>query len=133
MHVREPFSAIRIVASPSALDRAVWPEGVSVLRTAADEVLAIGEAVEVPMVDDPHAIAFPDSGWVGFRVSADSAARLMACRSDWPAPSGGFAQGMIAGLAVKVLVDDEGVLLVTAAVVAAELEDRLDEVWDGDR
>ena len=40
---------------------------------------------------------------------------------------------MIAGLAVKVLVDDDGVLLVTAAAVAAELEERLDDVWDGDR
>jgi len=133
VHAREPLSAIRVTASPVALDEAVWPEGVSVLRTAADEVLAIGDPVEWPALADRHAITVLDSGWVGFRVSFDGAAWLMQCRADWPLPADGFAQGMIAGLAAKVVVEDEDVLFVVAAVVAAEFEERLHEVWEGDR
>ena len=132
MHAREPFSAIRVVASPVALDEAVWPAGVTVLRTAADEVLAIGESVEWPTLADSHAITVPDTGWVGFRVSPDEAARLMEVGADWTLPVGGFAQGIIAGLAAKVVVEDQGVLLVVAAVVASEFEERLHEVWEGD-
>ena len=129
----EPLFARRVVAVPNALDEAVWPAGVTVLRTAADEVLAIGEAVDGPRLADPHAITVLDSGWVGFRISPGEAAWLMECQADWSLPARGFAQGMVAGLAAKVLVDGDCVLFVVAAVVAAEFEARLDQAGEAER
>lgn len=45
--------------------------------------------------------------------------------AEWPPPDRGLAQGMAAGLPVKVWMGDERALLLTRGSLAAELEERL--------
>ncbi len=127
MHARESLAATRIVADRGAIDAGTWPDESLVLRTAADEVLVIGAGT--PHVPDPAAIVHPDTSWVGYRVAAPNAAMFMEQTADWPLPSEGLSQGMIGGIAAKVWVGRTEVLFIVSGTVAAEFEERLDEVW----
>jgi hypothetical protein len=119
----EPLRGLRVVATPDALDRARWTGSPILLRFAPDEMLAI-DAVTVD-IDDEDAIVEHESGFVGARLAPDDLARLIA-HVDWPLPTdaGALAQGKIAGVPAKLLLDPAP-LLVTNAAYADELVDRL--------
>ena len=124
MPALEPVAAIRVVASPAALDGARWSgDGVDVLRTAPDEALGLGATgVEV---DDADAIVEAESGYVvGLLDSGDLQA--VEAHTEWPLPmrTGELAQGKVAGVPAKV-VGGRPSLLVTNAAYADELRDRL--------
>ena len=126
MRAFEATHGIRVVADPAALDAAGWTaskaEGVTVLRIAPDEVIAIGaSAAEVP---DADAIAFEEVGYV---VGRDDLADLER-RLEWPLPSepGAVVQGAVAGVPVKlVLRDDDTVDIYTWAAYAHDLAAKL--------
>lgn len=127
MHALKRLPATRIVATPAALDAADWPAGALVLRFAADEVwvsaaeTAVALAARVP---DAHALVEPDGSFAGAWLAAETAAAFLARACEWepPAARPAFAQGMVAGLAVKLWFEAERVLILVPAPYAAELE-----------
>ncbi len=123
----EVVRGVRVVADPSALDLADWPEGAEVLRLAPDDALVLG--VTAVRVDDPHAIVEPDHGWVLLRFDHAGFAARVRPHIDWvvSAAAGTLAQGLVAGVPAKVLVDTDGVRLLCGAAYAHELIERVGE------
>ena len=124
MPALEQLHGWRVVASPEALDRAVWVgERVRVIRIAPDE--AFGEGATGVTVDDPDAIIELEHGFVGARLASEDLERL-ADHMDWepPTESGVLAQGKIAGVPSKLLAGDPA-FLITSAAYAHELAHRL--------
>jgi len=121
----ERVEAVRVVASPAALDAARWEgDDVDVLRIAPDEALGLG-ATGVAVDGDPDAIVEPEAGFVVALLDPAELAAL-AAHADWPLPDDAdtLAQGKIAGVPAKLLVGDPS-LLVTQIAYAEELRSRL--------
>jgi hypothetical protein len=120
----EPVAAIRVVASPAALDGARWSgESVDVLRIAPDEALGLGATgVEV---DDADAIVETESGFVVALLDSDEF-RVAEGHTDWslPTTTGELAQGKLGGVPAKVVAGDPA-LVVTNVAYADELRERL--------
>jgi hypothetical protein len=119
----EPLHGLRVVAEPAALDAARWSgDDVTVLRFAPDDAFALGaRSVEV---DDEHAIAVAETGFVGAWLRIEA----IAGRLEWalPAERPALAQGSIAGVPAKLWLPDAWTaLLLTAAAYRDELETRL--------
>jgi hypothetical protein len=124
----EQLAGLRVVASPSAIDDAIWTgDDVIVIRIAPDEALGIGASAVA--VDDPDAIVEPETGFVGVELTTSQLGAAVA-HVDWPLSTepGTLAQGKVAGVPAKVLTGDRA-LLVTQAAYADELADRLG--WSG--
>jgi hypothetical protein len=120
---------MRVVASPEAIDRAIWhdegPEEFQplVVRLAPDDAFAIGATgVEV---DDPHAIVEHEVGFIALMFPADEFVDVVVPRLEWPAPMErpAFAQGAIAGVPAKLYLDSTGAAIVL--VLASYLDDLL--------
>ena len=124
MPALEPVVAVRVVASPAALDDARWTgHDVDVLRIAPDEVLALGAtAVEVV---DTDAIVELESGSV-VALLDDIELQAVAAHAEWELPSttGELGQGKIAGVPAKI-VGGRPALLVVQSAYADELRSRL--------
>jgi hypothetical protein len=128
----EPVQGVRVVATPEALDRAVWnPRDVTLVwRFAPDE--AYGWRAGAPetsvQVDDPHAIIELEHGFCGAYLMPADTAQLQD-HSDflWPTERPAIVQGKIAGVPVKVWLADfeRGDCLLVHAAYATELKDRL--------
>ncbi len=120
MSAPEPIFCTRVVASPAALD-ALATDAVA-LRLAPDDLLLVG-AVDV-RPDDPDAIVCRDDGWALRRMTAAEASALVADHGDWSVPPAGIAQGALAGLPVKLLIDPAGdaLLLVPRPYLADAVE-----------
>jgi hypothetical protein len=120
----EAVSASRIAAKAAALDTARWPAGSLALRIAPDEVLLIGGGR--PQVDDPHAMVVADGGWCGVWLPAEQAYPFLRGAAAWPMPDDrpAFAQGMVAGLPVKLWLEDDRVLFIVPAAFATDFEER---------
>ena len=123
---RSVVAAVRVAADPAALDAASWPADATALRLAPDEVLVL-DALEVT-APEPHAIVFPDTGWVRFVLTPDVGRQVMARTAAWPTPTVGLGQGMVAGIPAKVVVGEEAWWMVVLAVSADEFAERLREV-----
>ncbi len=110
-------------AAIDGIDAAAFPAGALVLRLAADEVF-VTAAVSTDVVNDPHAIVEPDGGFVGAWVNAPEALAILARHCEWEQPQQrpAFAQGAVAGLAVKLWFEADRVLFVVSAPYAADLE-----------
>ena len=122
----EPVAGLRVVAQPGALDAATW-EGdgrITVLRVAPDEVLAIGASdVEV---DDGHSIVEPEPGFGAARLDAAGLEKVLAhVEFRLPAERPALAQGKVAGVPAKLLLNDDGALLLVQTAYVADLESRL--------
>jgi len=122
----EPLTGLRVVAQPGALDAATW-EGdgtVTVLRIAPDEAFAIGATgVEI---DDQYAIVEPEPGFSAARFDAAGLASVLAhVEFRLPAERPALAQGKVAGVPAKLLLDEDGALLVVQTAYVADLEARL--------
>ena len=129
-----PLAAVRVVARPEALDRARWPERTVTLRTAPDEALVIAIAqgaltLTLPhdAVADEHAIIEADTSWRGAWVPTTAALESIEHHADWEAPRvrPTLAQGLMAGIPVKVWLGHDESLLVVPASVATEFEERV--------
>lgn len=121
----ETLRGRRVVASPSSIDNAVWPAGATVLRIAPDDALLVGDGpIEI---NDPHAIVEDDGGFCAVRMEADQLLNLLAANASWQLPVARpcLAQGMVAGLPVKVWVEGEWALVISPTPFSSELEARL--------
>ena len=126
MPALERLLATRIVALPQAINAAVWPEGTLVFRLAPDEVL-VTPAVHVTAVDDPHAIVLLETGFSVVWLDHVAAIDLLERECDWELPQErpAFAQGLVAGLPVKIWFERDRVLFIVASPLAADLTERL--------
>lgn len=137
MRALERLNGTRIVALPKALDRAHWPEGALVFRLAPDEVL-VTAAVERAAVPDPHAIVERETGFSSVWLDRVAAIDFLERECDWELPGGigqwgngsaadrpALAQGIVAGLPVKLWFERDRVLFIVASPFAADLAERL--------
>jgi hypothetical protein len=120
----ERLVGTRVVADPAAIDAmvAALPSSIVVIRAAPDDAFAIGVAGAA--VDDPHAIIEDERGFVGGWCGIDA----IRPHIEWSVPTERpvLAQGSIAGAPAKLwILDDDRVLLVTAAPYADVLAERL--------
>ncbi len=124
----ERLEASRIVASPEALDDLAPAAGGIALRVARDELLIVAASAP-PTPADPHAIVERETGYAAAWLGAAEAAEILATACDWEPPGGrpALAQGLVAGIPVKLWLESERALLVVAASHAAELDARLVE------
>lgn len=108
----------RIIAEPSALDDAVWPEGATIVRISPDDVYVIGAAE--PAVSDPHAIVTPEHGFNGAALTADQVAEIALRHIEWQLPVArpALAQGQIAGVPAKLVLHADGSALLLVATAA---------------
>ncbi len=135
-----PMRALRIVARPDVLDDILWPADVSALRIAADDVMLIGDiagdselgrsVTQTISAGDPYAIVCDETGFSGAWVAMADFAPLAQAHIHWSLPEvqGSqtvVAQGLMAGVAVKLLVGKYRVLMLTPTVSAHELAGRL--------
>ena len=132
MPALEPVQGVRVVASPEALDRAVWdPEDVTIVwRFAPDD--AFGWRAGAPetsvTVDDPYAIIELEPGYCGAYLMPSDVAKLRRqCEFEWPTERPALVQGNVAGVPAKVWLADfaNGDCLLVAAAYADELATRL--------
>ena len=126
MPALERFTGTRIVALPRAIDAAVWPDGTLAFRLAPDEVL-VTPALNVTALDDPHAIVELETGFSAGWLDHVAAIDLLERECDWELPQErpAFAQGIVAGLPVKVWFERDRVLFIVASPFAADLMERL--------
>ena len=124
MRAPERLEGLRVVATPDALDHA-WFEGdVTVLRIAADEVLALG-AVAAEITDD-HAIVERETAFVGWGLSPAEFDAHVARHVEWALPTARpvLAQGLAAGMPVKLWFEHDRVLLLVSSGLVHEAVDR---------
>jgi hypothetical protein len=119
----EPLAATRIAARPAALDALELPPGTIALRLAPDDLLVLAEVA--PAVDDPDAIVVADDGWAGAWLEEPAAAELLRRHAEWRPPAAGLAQGALAGVPVKVLVEPVRTLVLVPRPFAVELVERV--------
>lgn len=120
------LEATRVAAKESVLSGLkLHPRG-PVLPLAPDEVLVLG-AMSRDEIDAPGALVEREDGFAGLWLPADEALAFLRRECAWPLPAArpAFAQGMVAGLPVKLWLEAERVLLVVAAPFAHELSERL--------
>jgi hypothetical protein len=120
----EPIHALRVVASPEALDDLAWPDEVAALRLATDDLLAVGAASV--QVAGEHLVV-DEAGFVGWWLTPDEVTEAVLPHVDWPRPTArpALAQGLVAGVPAKLWLADDRALLLCAAAYAHELAERL--------
>lgn len=125
MLVLEQLVTTRVVSTPAALASTEFADGLLVLPLAPDERLVIGDAPFV--VPDPHAIVVTDPGWAGRWFTPAEAAEILLHHCAWEPPPErpSFAQGMVAGLPVKLWQTARHTLLLVPRVYASEFEERV--------
>ena len=126
MHALNRIGGTRIVATPAALDTAPWPSDALVLRLAADEAF-VTTPVAADAIADPHAIVAPDGGFAGVWLPTAEALDFLERTCEWELPPArpAFAQGMVAGLAVKLWLEEDRILFIVPAPFAMELAERM--------
>jgi hypothetical protein len=126
VRVLERFSATRIVARPDALDSAQWPEGALAFRLAPDEVL-VTAVVHASAINDPHAIVERETGFSWAWLDRETAIDFLERECDWELPHTlpALAQGLVAGLHVKVWLEADRVLFIVASPFAADFMEAL--------
>ncbi len=136
MRALDRFTGTRIVALPHAIDRAAWPAGALVFRLAPDEVL-VTAAVSATAVGDEHAIVEPETGFSCVWLDHVAAVDFLERECDWELPTmrqwgndpgtfgAAFAQGLVAGLPLKIWFERDRVLFIVASPFAADLAERL--------
>lgn len=125
MPAPEFLLAQRVVANPGALDSAAWPSSAVVMRVAPDEALLINGAM--PPLEDAHALIEAEEGFVGVEMALAEVRDWLSREAEWQVPETGatFAQGMAAGLPVKVWSDGDRALVLTRASLKHDLDERL--------
>ena len=133
MRALERLTGTRIVSTPEAIDSAFWPRDARVFRLAADEAF-VDAAFDAAWIDDPHAIVERETGFSGVWIERSAAIDFLQRECDWELPlrtevagfsPRQFAQGLVAGLPVKALFEDDRVLFIVATPLASDFAERL--------
>lgn len=126
MHKLIPISGTRIVALPAALDSLNLSSGSLLLRLAADEAF-VTASVDPESVGDRHALVVPDGGFAGVWLSAPEAMNFLERSCEWELPKQrpAFAQGMVAGIATKLWIEQDRVFFVVPTPFAYDFSERI--------
>jgi hypothetical protein len=86
-------------------------------------------ATEPKVIGDLHAIVTPEHGFSGIDLSAAKVAAIAERHIEWQLPTApAMAQGQIAGVPAKLLINDDGsALLLVACAASRELVIRLEQ------
>lgn len=127
-----PLVGIRATAKPTAIDSVVWPSAAIVVRVAPDDVLVIDATLDdaAPItVADPYAIVEHETMFLGAWLDPSQLAALVH-KLEWVLPSErpSLAQGMVCGLAIKVVQLAERTLLIVSSSAFHEVPERLGAV-----
>jgi hypothetical protein len=131
----ERLTGTRIVATPAAIESAMWPKDARVFRLAPDEVF-VDAAIDASWIDDPDAIVVRETGFSGVWIERATAIDFLQRECDWELPAGTvaglsprqtpqLAQGLVAGLPVKVWFEADRVLFFVASPLAQDFMERL--------
>ena len=126
MPALERFTGTRNVSLREPIDAADWPKDALVFRLAPDEML-VSAVVDSTAVADPHAIVELETGFSAVWLDHVIAIDLLERECDWELPleRPAFAQGIVAGLPVKLWFERDRVLFIVASPFAADLMERL--------
>jgi hypothetical protein len=114
---------MRVVAAPATLDALTWPDSVTPLRLATDDLFALGATT----AELTAALVEEERGFVGWWLTVEELHDHLLEHLDWPLPAErpALAQGLIAGVPAKLWLTHDRVLLLTSAAYAHELMERL--------
>jgi sarcosine oxidase gamma subunit len=120
-----------VLASPEACERvsalpgacAISPGEVAIVGDAS--ITALRRAVE--RIDPDAVVRDVSDGWVMHTISGEGAREAFARLSELELPASGFAQGAVARVGVRVLVDGDRVALVVPAMLASHLRERIED------
>lgn len=123
---------VRITAKPAAIDAVTWPAAAIMVRIAPDDALVIDATVDdaaAVAAHDPHAIIEPEAMFRGAWLDAAQLAALTH-KLEWPLPTTrpALAQGMVCGLAIKLVMQADRTLLIVSGSAFHEVPDRLGAV-----
>ena len=120
-------SAVAILASAAACDLVTAPSGATLCRVAPREVLLVGDlSAGAVLVDEPGAIVEDvTDGWAAFELAGDDAADAFARLSELELPAEGFAQGEVARIGAKLLVEPGRLMILVPGMLGAFIEDRI--------
>jgi hypothetical protein len=118
------LSATRIIAKPKVLD-ALNTTSI-MLRLAPDDALVLAK-VTANELNDPHAIVASEKGFVSVWLKRKEALEFLSHNCEWDLPKTfpAFAQGMVAGLAMKLYFEKSRVLFVVPSPFEKVLAERL--------
>lgn len=129
MLAASPLRAVRIVASPGALDGFVGPAHRVVLRVATDEVMVLHTTVnEVVLNGDEHAIIEAEHGFSLIALSRAEFDQSVRPLIEWRVVDTGFpylAQGLVGFVPAKLWFTEDGVRVVVATSFADTLLERM--------
>jgi hypothetical protein len=125
VHAPERLHGLRVVSTPTALDGARITGEALVLRIASDELIAFGASSIT--VDDPYAIVEAETTFQMWELTPAEFAEHVGRHVEWalPATRPALAQGLVAGVAVKLWLDHDRVLLIASSGLVNEVADRL--------
>lgn len=114
----------RIIAKAQALD-ALEVSSI-MLRFAPDDAFVLSK-IDAGNISDPHAIVVEEQGFVGIWLKRKEALEFLKHSCEWELPKTFpvFAQGMVAGLAMKLYFEKTKVLLAVPAPFEKILMERL--------
>ena len=127
MRALERLTGTRIVSTPAAIESAMWPKDARVFPLAPDEVF-VDAAIDASRIDDLDAIVVRETGFSGVWVERATALDFLQRECDWKLPAHSesvFAQGLVAGLPVKVWFEADRVLFFVASPLAQDFMERL--------
>ena len=124
----EHMSVTRIVASPAALDALDLQLRLH-FRTAPDEIMLLSEHEDALAIKilDAHKIQINDTNWYGIWLESDAALNFLAQLCEWRLPDArpAFAQGAVANVPVKLWLETDRVLILTAGPFRHDLQERM--------
>lgn len=121
--------ATRIVSTPAAIDAIDTSQALNdrlLLRTAADELLIVPPTEEIELAD-PYAIIVEDASYSALSLDEPDAQHILShiCLWELPSERPAFAQGAIAGIATKLYLEEERVLVIVSTPYAEEMSERM--------
>jgi hypothetical protein len=128
-----PLSAVRVVATPFAVDSFVesmrsWPIAKTALRLAPDEIMVLHVApADVLIAHDEHAIVEAEHGYDLIALSWPEFERHVRPLIEWAVPNDRpvLAQGMIAFIPSKLWITNDGVRILVATPFVDTLLERM--------
>jgi len=120
-------TVVAVLASAAACDGVAAQAGAILCRVAPREVLLVGEIdVSDVRVDEPGAIVEDvTDGWAAFELAGDDFADAFARLSELELPEEGFAQGEVARIGAKLVVEPGRLTIFVPAMLGAFIEERI--------
>lgn len=120
-------TVVAVLASEAACDGILAPTGATLCRVAPRELLLIGEidAAEVHVDGAGAIVEDVTDGWAAFELAGDDVADAFSRLSELELPAEGFAQGEVARIGAKLLVEPGRLTILVPAMLGAFIEERI--------